>query len=233
MTHVVTHHPNRIDFKPDGEEDQYRRNRRVLIGLGAYEVHDKANLSLPDLSAQIIFSPAWRRLAQVIDDDLVGLKNYKGFTASVVPQLQMMEDHRNLHVASLVVIDANKFKSINDVLGHLKGDLALQSIARALQGQVRRSDLVARKSGDEFLVWLPGLPLTEAKAKAADLVRAVAEIPFEGKDGAPWPLSITAGVAQVTEDEIGKDTSLALLDLFKRADEDMLEGKPEGSRKQR
>jgi diguanylate cyclase (GGDEF)-like protein len=236
VTHVVTNDPDRdfIEEKQRKEQgrlakkkilDKNRSMRRSLISGGAYEVHDKKTVSLLNLSIQITFSPIWKKLELVVLDDLVGLKNYKGFTASVEPQLQMMQDHRSFSVASLLMIDANKFKEINDQLGHIKGDEALRTIATALQRKVRRSDLVARKSGDEFMVWLPNFTLKQAEEKARELIDEVAQADFRGEGDASWPLSISAGAAEITPDGIVGDSEHALVDLINRADAELYKHK--------
>jgi diguanylate cyclase (GGDEF)-like protein len=94
-----------------------------------------------------------------------------------------------------LMLDLDHFKRVNDNLGHGSGDRLLRAVAATLQAHVRGADLVARLGGEEFLVGViaptPGL----AEALAERLRAAVANLPFAGPDGRPWPCSVSIGVS--------------------------------------
>jgi diguanylate cyclase (GGDEF)-like protein len=117
----------------------------------------------------------------------------------------------------LLYIDVDNLKSVNDRHGHLAGDVLLTSIAKALLGTVRRSDLIARIGGDEFAILLDNIQENEL-ARKADRVAAMVgklKIPHDGAQLAP---SISAGYAVI---EPGVKPSELLL----RADRSMYAAK--------
>lgn len=87
---------------------------------------------------------------------------------------------------AVLLLDLDRFKLVNDTLGHHGGDELLRQVAIAVQGCVRRSDLVARVGGDEFAVLLPGATPVEAEQVAAKIEAAVSAV---------WPLGIAGGVS--------------------------------------
>jgi diguanylate cyclase (GGDEF)-like protein len=93
---------------------------------------------------------------------------------------------RGGRTGSLLVLDLDGFKGVDDVLGHAAGDELLRRVATAVQGCVRRADVVARLGGDEFAVLLTGATPEEARLVAAKIESAV---------GAVWPLGVRGGVS--------------------------------------
>lgn len=118
--------------------------------------------------------------------------------------------------ASLLVMDIDRFKSINDSHGHAAGDQILMSLVRTLRHQLRQSDLIGRFGGDEFMVLLPGLALDRAEATADRLRRALAELRASGLG--QGSLSVSFGVAAIGDGE-------GIMDAFRRADERLLQAK--------
>jgi diguanylate cyclase (GGDEF)-like protein len=103
---------------------------------------------------------------------------------------------------SLLALDLDGFKRVNDTLGHAAGDELLRRVATAVQACVRRADLVARTGGDEFAVFLAGATPAEAQQVADKIRSAVAAV---------WPLGIPGGVSvgisaagQHTGDALGR-----------------------------
>ncbi len=99
-----------------------------------------------------------------LHDDLTGLLNRRGFLTLAEPELERA--HRNGLGTSVLFIDLDGLKEINDVLGHRQGDRALVETAGVLKSMVRKSDLVARIGGDEFCV----LPLAQPSEATAAIV---------------------------------------------------------------
>ncbi len=98
--------------------------------------------------------------------------------------------------ASLVYVDVDGLKALNDRFGHAAGDAALKAIADRLASHVRASDTVGRMGGDEFAVLLANADLAAAEAKAAALARLVAAEPLR-LNGQLAPLRISWGASQI------------------------------------
>ncbi|MEZ0163234.1 GGDEF domain-containing protein [Kineococcus sp. LSe6-4] len=100
--------------------------------------------------------------------------------------------------ASLVIIDLDRFKTINDTYGHLGGDAALTHVAELLTGHCREADVVARMGGDELAVLMLDCPREIAAHRAQQFVDAVRSTPLHLPGGALVPLSISAGLATLS-----------------------------------
>lgn len=107
-------------------------------------------------------------------DPLTGLHNRRSFLEKAQPIWSVAQ--RNARDLSMIMLDLDHFKSINDRYGHDVGDSALVATAKALEGMVREGDIVARWGGEEFLVLLPETKLEFAVALAERLQTALAEI---------------------------------------------------------
>ena len=100
---------------------------------------------------------------------------------------------------ALVLIDIDKFKTINDTHGHAVGDDALVHIAAALSARCGSNDVLARMGGDELAVLMPGCSHEDALGRAQDLVRTIRDKPLTLPDGRKLSLSISAGVAHAQQ----------------------------------
>jgi len=112
---------------------------------------------------------------------------------------------------SLMVMDLNKFKAINDTLGHAAGDQVLQEAARRIQGILRHSDTVARLGGDEFAVLL----ITNDRHKASDIAAMIVDRvrqPITLVDGKIVEVGVSIGVARAPENGTNTDELLHLAD---------------------
>ncbi len=116
---------------------------------------------------------------------------------------------RNVHALSLLMIDIDHFKQVNDSHGHPFGDACLQAVANALQGALQRpGDTLARYGGEEFAVLLPGIDAAGAAVVAARLHRAVAAIRIE-HDGYAAALTCSIGVHSVAS--VGASTAAQVI----------------------
>jgi len=101
---------------------------------------------------------------------------------------------------SVVVLDLDRLKEINDTYGHEAGDRALRAVGAVLRSTVRESDLCARFAGDEFIVVLWDCSPENEARRVADVQNAVSAYPFEPRPGVRVALSISAGPARFPED---------------------------------
>ncbi len=134
------------------------------------------------------------------NDSLTGLPNRRYFDREIDRVLAGMA--RGGPAASVIELDIDHFKDVNDTYGHHAGDEVLVWIARLIAGAIRKSDLFARYGGEEFILLLPETPLESARAVAEKLRRLIEEsvIAVEGHS-----IRVTAsfGVAQLNMDTDG------------------------------
>ena len=121
---------------------------------------------------------------------------------------------------TLVVIDVDHFKSINDRFGHTAGDITLQVIAKALQKSIRKSDFIARYGGEEFVLLMSETTVDNAVAPLEKLRKVIKNIPFKFKDK-QIEITISVGATQLKKG----DTPIK---AFDRADDALYEAKNTG-----
>ena len=109
---------------------------------------------------------------------------------------------------SLLVMDLDNFKEINDTYGHHVGDRALREVAGVLRAAIRPYDICVRYAGDEFIVVLSGCGGDEAERKRLELQRAVDTLQFEPRPGNVLPLAISIGAAIFPHDGDSYETLL-------------------------
>jgi diguanylate cyclase (GGDEF)-like protein len=129
---------------------------------------------------------------QAACDDLTGLYNRRYLMRALEAELARAE--RDGTPLSVVVLDIDRFKSVNDTFGHQVGDELLVAIARVLSSSVRPSDTVARYGGEEFVVLLPGAPAEQARNRALNWRRRCAATHVPTEQG-PLTATFSAGVA--------------------------------------
>ncbi len=162
------------------------------------------------------------RLAVI--DPLTGLYNRR----YAQPRMTAIADRAAAVGSSfaVMVIDLDRFKSVNDRWGHAAGDSVLVEVAHRLTDHLRASDLVARIGGEEFLVVLPDASLTAARNTAERLCRAVQERPVVLNDGVMLSVTVSIGLA-VCEGRAGHRME-DVADVVERADRALLTAKAEG-----
>jgi len=130
-------------------------------------------------------------------DPLTGLKNRRVFDERLAEEVSRSQRYGT--PLSLVMLDVDGFKAINDRLGHPEGDAVLTAIAQVLTELLRDTDVPTRYGGDEFAVILPGIGKTAAYAVAEKLRAAIAGLDVEsaGSSGEAMTVTISAGVASV------------------------------------
>ncbi len=153
-------------------------------------------------------------------DSLTGLPNRR----SIMSQLETEFERAQRYQRSLTVlsVDVDTFKQINDVHGHPSGDKALGAVAQAIRDATRRVDISGRLGGDEFIIGLPETDQERALIVAERLRKACARIEFKDERGAEFRLSISVGIASLPETEAADlDEFLAAVDqaLYRAKDD--------------
>lgn len=131
-----------------------------------------------------------RLWALALEDPLTGLANRRGLAA--VWAHELARSRRYGYPCSVIALDLDRFKRVNDAGGHDAGDRMLRLVARLLAAGVRAEDLVARTGGEEFTIILPHADLAVARAVAERVRRAVAAAQPAADLG---PCTLSAGIA--------------------------------------
>jgi diguanylate cyclase (GGDEF)-like protein len=135
-----------------------------------------------------------RQLRDAAETDLVtGVYSHRHLQDRV--RQEVARASRGRSPLSVLMVDLDDFKRINDEHGHLAGDRVLRAIAGALRAAVRTSDVVARYGGDEFVVLMPDTDEVEARAVADRAEAAVAELGHSMGDGSTVHVSCSVGLA--------------------------------------
>ncbi|GAB2790553.1 hypothetical protein GCM10027040_15900 [Halomonas shantousis] len=186
----------RVDSRADDE-----------LGMIARHLNDMANRFA-----------LWKRMLEdeAHQDSLTRLPNRRATLAALDAALALY--HRQGAQVSVLMIDVDHFKQINDRFGHAVGDQALTGLAETMRQLLRAEDILGRYAGDEFLAVLPGTPHAEAKRIAQRLCENAAQ--EAGND--PRRASITVGVATT-----GADVNTAE-GLIEAADRALYQGKRAG-----
>jgi diguanylate cyclase (GGDEF)-like protein/putative nucleotidyltransferase with HDIG domain len=145
-----------------------------------------------------------------LTDALTALPNTRFMFMHLTRELARAE--RLKSEVSLLVMDLDNFKDINDTYGHHVGDRALRDIAGVLRTGIRPYDICVRYAGDEFIVVLSGCGAEEAERKRLELQRAVDTMQFEARPGKVLPLAISVGASVFPHDGDAYETLLATAD---------------------
>ncbi len=143
-----------------------------------------------------------------VKDPLTGLYNYRYLEERLSSEFKRA--HRYVLPLSVIMIDIDYFKSINDIYGHQYGDLILKEFGQCLRDASRTNDIVIRYGGEEFLALLPDTNKAGAVIFGSRLLEKLVEHVFDPK-GQKIKLKISMGLVSFPED--GVDTQMALIDL--------------------
>jgi diguanylate cyclase (GGDEF)-like protein len=183
------------------------------IGLGIViwlleEQHKRASSTANEI-AQLAFH-----------DPLTGLQNRKLFLDHLT--LAIIQARRDREKLAVFFLDLDRFKVINDSLGHSAGDRVLQAVASSIKGLMREGDAVARMGGDEFVILTPEIHGVADAVHIAQKVRDAIRVPLQ-IDGREIFVSVSMGVALYPDDGDVAET------LLKNADTAMYRAKSQGS----
>ena len=152
-------------------------------------------------------------------DDLTGIANRKSIMAAL--EEECLKTRMTNQPLSLIILDLDNFKSVNDTFGHAAGDLLLREAAKVMQGTVRDRDYVGRFGGDEFLIVLWNTPRTNAVLVAERIRDRIEKYSFVYEEN---KISITSSIGVACLDESIK----SIEELVKRADEAQYRAKKNG-----
>jgi diguanylate cyclase (GGDEF)-like protein len=174
---------------------------RVVVARDVTELHEQRR-RLADVNVQLreqlrIIEELRNELAeQAVRDELTGLHNRRHLLSQLEREL---DQARSEAVAlSVILLDVDHFKQVNDRFGHAVGDRLLTATARGLSGTMRRWDTLARYGGEEFVVVLPGTGMDEALVMAEMLRARCATTTVDTRSG-PVSTTVSAGVATFPE----------------------------------
>ncbi len=153
-------------------------------------------------------------------DTLTGLANYRFFVQELGQEIERTQ--RSMQPTSLIMLDIDFFKKVNDQWGHEVGNQALKHLAKLLQQAVRRLDTPCRYGGEEFAIILPDTNLA-ASVPVAERIRREVETNPLAVDGKSLQMTISLGITTYTD-----MTDISVDELVKRADEYLYEAKKSG-----
>jgi len=152
-------------------------------------------------------------------DPLTGIYNRRFFDHQI--QVELQRTRRYPAPISMVFIDIDRFKLINDTHGHHVGDLVLQGLAHLLQKHLRSTDLIARFGGEEFVVVLPGSTEHDAAKSIKAILQLAQTEPVAQYEGQSFFVTFSAGVSEWSE-------GLTVEEWIKRSDDAMYAAKQGG-----
>lgn len=151
-------------------------------------------------------------------DPLTGVYNRNHFNTILQFNIQKIHRYNGDHTFSILMLDLDLFKSINDTYGHLMGDEILKEFTQRVQANIRKSDFLARWGGEEFVILAPETDLKQAMLLGEKVRKVVASHVFQGIDR---PLTTSVGITQFQMN----DTIDSIID---RADRALYEAKNAG-----
>ena len=131
-------------------------------------------------------------------DPLTGVANRGGFDQALVKEIA--RSRRVNYPLSLLFIDIDKFKEVNDRFGHVAGDAVIKTVAGIIKRRARETDVVARYGGDEFVLLLPNTGIAGATVVAQGMIEQVKKAGFHGS-GKPVDVTISIGATELKEDD--------------------------------
>ncbi len=175
--------------------------------------------SFIDVTKEVHYREELKRLAST--DPMTNLYNRRYFNELVQTIVQL--DIRNTKATSVLILDIDKFKSVNDTYGHKVGDDVIIALAKVLKYSVRESDIVSRWGGEEFVVLLPETGSSDSVLVAEKLRHAVTMLEMSAEDGITFHFSISVGVSEINYNE--EDS---LESAINKADKALYEAKESG-----
>lgn len=165
--------------------------------------------SVQDFSEQAEMEDALKKQART--DPLTGVYNRRYFREIATRELS--NTSMKPSPVSVLLIDIDHFKQINDAYGHSEGDVALISITKSCAEKLRKTDILARFGGEEFVALMPGATQAEAQQKAEEIREYIANTNIHLSNGTSIQITVSIGVAAMSERDISQlDALLNLAD---------------------
>jgi diguanylate cyclase (GGDEF)-like protein len=171
-----------------------------------------------DLETAITERARFQELART--DALTGCFNRRALFERMGREMDRAKRYR--HALTVILVDLDEFKHVNDDHGHMAGDRVLSTVAESLRREARAVDIVGRYGGDEFVLVLPETPMEGAIVFAERLRQRIHAVDF-AEGGEPWYVSASIGVASYPTEDVATSE-----DLIARADQAMYRAKHEG-----
>lgn len=144
-----------------------------------------------------------RQLSELMNrDSLTGLLKHSLIKQEVEKELARCR--RDGHPSSLVMLDLDHFKRINDTWGHRYGDIVIRTLANLLRNRLRETDMIGRYGGEEFLVVLPQCPVPAAAELIQGIGESFAELAFSVGESS-FQVTLSAGIAAINDFPNGED----------------------------
>ena len=143
-------------------------------------------------------------------DPLTGLFNRAYFHERVSSEVSRA--YRNKQPLAIAMVDVDHFKSFNDTHGHAAGDLVLQAIAASLRRSFRKTDIVSRYGGEEFLIAMPDTDTEAAGRKLESVRQSIEATPIQAGGGKTVNVTISGGLAGFSQDGTTEEELLAVAD---------------------
>lgn len=212
------------------EGDEQRPAKALEIGVNDYLM---TPVDREELSARVAIQIRRKRyedglrkryrksLNAAVTDSLTGINNRRYIEAHFQAVDSMLAEAEK--PISILMLDVDRFKAVNDEFGHGAGDEVLRAVAQRILGNLRSFDTAARYGGEEFIVLMPNTQLGAASAVAERLCESIGSDPFKVSH-AVGEITVTISIG-VTSDIAG---NLSLEDFVRRADEALYEAKHSG-----
>jgi diguanylate cyclase (GGDEF)-like protein len=207
---------------------QLLHNHRMLNGLES-AVETRTQELRNALHEAETLQKRYEQLSTI--DELTGINNRRYFFAEAESMLARALRHH--HLCSLMLLDVDYFKRINDQWGHALGDKVLCAIADVIRQETRSGDLVARVGGEEFVIMLPETGIEGADLMAQRIQERLARLEFGPKVGR-LGLTASIGITGLDYREAPRESIHELVDqLYSQADQAMYDGKNQGRNNRR
>lgn len=200
----------------------------ILNATPVFDRHGQVQFAVSifkDISERKVAERALRELS--VRDELTGLYNRRELNRLLVDEVDRF--HRYHRPASLILLDIDHFKRVNDTYGHQAGDAVLRQVAEAMRSRRRSTDRVARFGGEEFAILLPETSVGDAYNVAEDLrmTLALLKCTYQSSDGThvEIPITVSMGVAALS------DGTCTFDDLIESADAALYYSKRTGRNK--
>jgi diguanylate cyclase len=215
-------HLTRLDDIKKIKQELEHEIKQMRETIRKKQSHDTGELELLSKKVSALDTELKKAREESMHDGLTGVYNRRAFDDTI---REMVEWQAETGAAlSILILDVDDFKAVNDCYGHQIGDRVLVALARKCSGLIRSADVIARYGGEEFVILLPDASLKDAVAKANAMCKSVSETRYALDDGeADHTLSVTISIG-VSQFQPG-DTPMRIIE---RADKALYQAKHSG-----